>query len=174
MNLNGEKIYLKLLNVDDVTQNYINWLNDSEINEFLECRWKNHTFEEVKDYVKNISDSSSDYMFGIFNKDTNEHIGNIKIGDINQIHRYANIGLVIGNKKSWGKGYGAEAITLITRYAKNELNLNKLIAGIYENNIGSYKAFLKAGYNNAARYKKQRFYKGSYIDEIVVEKLLVK
>lgn len=172
MKLIGEKIYLKLLKPEDVTTSYVNWLNDEEINQFLECRWKPHTLEEIKEYVDKIDSDESNYLFGIYIKEINEYVGNIKIGEINKNHRYADIGLLIGNKNAWGKGYGSEAIKLVTQFAKNELNLNKLVAGIYGNNIGSYKAFIKSGYQEAARYKKHRYYKGNYIDEIVVEKLL--
>jgi RimJ/RimL family protein N-acetyltransferase len=78
--------------------------------------------------------------------------------------------VLIGERRCWGKGYGAEAISLATRYAFEELNLNKVIAGIYAANVASLKAFLKAGFKEAGVLRQHRFCKGVYMDEIIVEK----
>lgn len=171
MNLVGEKIYLKPLKVDDVTESYIEWINNEEITQFMECRFTKHSADDIKNYVKGIYSSENDYIFGIYIKENKEYIGNIKIGNINSRHRFGDVGIMIGNKNAWGKGFGSEAIKLISDFAKKDLNLNKLIAGIYDNNAGCYRAFLNAGFTDAARYKKHRYYKGKYVDQIVVEKL---
>lgn len=170
MKIIGDRIYLKILSVEDVSNNYVDWMKDEEIIQFLESRWKVYTFEDLRAYVKEMNDSSKDFLFGIYLKEGDEHIGNIKIGAINQMHRFGDVGLLIGNKKIWGKGYGAAAIKLATEFAFKELNLNKLKAGIYANNMGSYKAFIKAGYREVGRYRKHRFFKGEFVDEIIVER----
>ncbi len=170
MKMKGNRIYLKLLSPDDITQNYVSWMQDEKVVQFLESRWKVYTLENLKEYVKLMNESTEDYFLGIFLKEKEEHIGNIKIGEINQLHRFGDVGLIIGNKDVWGKGYGTETIELVTLYGFDELNLNKLKAGMYANNIGSYKAFIKAGYMEIGRFKNHRFYKGSYVDEILLEK----
>lgn len=171
MNIKGKGIYLKLLNSDDATSAYLNWMEDNEVTQFLESRWKSYTLDELKAYIEETNDGLNNFLFGIFQIESKEHIGNIKIGGINQIHRYADIGILIGNKKMWGKGYATEAINLITNYAFNELNLNKLIAGIYVINKGSYKAFMKANYEEAGTLKRHSFCNGKYIDIVLVEKI---
>jgi len=166
----GENVYIKILDVEDVSGAYLNWMNDEEVTEFLESRWNSYTLNDLKEYVRMMSENPNNFFFGIYLNDNNEHIGNIKIGDINQYHKYADIGIVIGDKKKWGRGYASEAITLATKYAFKTLHLNKVFAGIYENNIGSYKAFLKANFYDAGRLKKHLMYKGKYVDKIIVEK----
>jgi len=116
-----------------------------------------------------MKNSTNDYLFGVFLKDKSEHIGNIKIGNIEQIHRSGDVGILLGNRKQWGKGYATEAIKLATRYAFEELNLHTLTAGMYVNNIGSQKAFMKAGYTEVGRLKNHRFYKGEFVDVIIME-----
>jgi RimJ/RimL family protein N-acetyltransferase len=165
------RVYLKLLSPEDVTQAYVNWMKDELVTQYLESRWRVFSLEELKDYVRHVNGSGQEYLFGIVLKENNQHIGNIKIGAINQFHRYGDIGLLIGEKTAWGKGYGREAIELATQYAFEKLNLNKLVAGIYVNNIGSHKAFMKAGYSEVGRLKKHRFSNGEYVDEILVERL---
>lgn len=166
----GERIFLRTLTPEDVNQTYLNWMENEEVKQFLETRWEKYTLESLKEYVKSKYESPNDFMFGIFLKENNEHIGNIKIGSVHPIHNFGDLGIMIGNKKMWCKGYATEAIKLLTEFALNELNLNKLIAGINELNIGSYKAFMKAGYREVGRFKKHALYKGKYTDSIYVEK----
>jgi [ribosomal protein S5]-alanine N-acetyltransferase len=170
MSIHGQHIYLRLLTPIDVNNDYVAWMNDNEITQYLETRWSVHTEATIRAFVQEICDSSNDYLFGMFLKNTDQHIGNIKIGNINQRHRYGDVGLIIGDKASWGKGIAAEAIKLITQYAFEDLNLNKLTAGMYEQNLGSYKAFLKAGYREVGRYQKHFFCQGRYVDAFLVEK----
>lgn len=143
--IDGQCIYLREVLLTDVNEQYHKWLNDSETTQFLETKFCPQTMEAIEEYVKNMLKSDDSIFLAIIEKGTDKHIGNIKIGPINWIHRFATISLILGNKTKWGKGYGTEAIKLIVDYSFNRLGLHRLNAGIYENNIGSIKAFLKAG-----------------------------
>ena len=101
-------------------------------------------------------------------KKKGQHIGNIKLGPINWIHRFGDISLLIGEKDCWVKGYASEAIALITSFAFNVLNLHKLRAGCYSNNLGSARAFEKVGYIREGLLKKQWLQNGEFQDEILL------
>ncbi len=168
--MNEETILqLKLLSENDVAENYLSWMQDPEVVQYLECRWCAHTMESLREYVKNVCLSPNDFAFAIFiNNET--HIGNVKIGNINWMHRFAEIGLLIGERSFRGRGLGTEVIRRATEYAFKELNINKLVAGIYSPNVASYKAFSKAGYREVGILKNHRFYKGDFVDEFFMEK----
>jgi RimJ/RimL family protein N-acetyltransferase len=166
----GERVFLRILSPDDVSDAYVAWLSDPEVTQYLECRWRSFSKEELRAYVATMNKDEHNVLFGIFEKNAALHLGNIKIGSIDMLHRFADIGVLIGERRCWGKGYGAEAISLATRYAFEELNLNKVIAGIYAANVASLKAFLKAGFKEAGVLRQHRFCKGVYMDEIIVEK----
>ncbi len=170
MQITGQRINLRALTPDDVGERYVAWMNDAEITQFLESRWQVHTLESIRAFVAAMQASPRDVQFGIFLNEAGEHIGNIKIGSIDHIHRRADVGLLIGEKSAWGKGYATEAIELATRFAFEELNLQKLTAGMYAPNIGSYRAFIKAGWSDAGRQRAHYFYKGGYVDGIIVER----
>ena len=76
---------------------------------------------------------------------------------------------MIGNKNYWGKGIGTESIWCVAKYSFEVLKLNKIIASMYETNIGSYKSFLKVGFNEVGRCKNHYLCDGSYIDKFIVE-----
>jgi RimJ/RimL family protein N-acetyltransferase len=166
---NGSEIYLTILSEANYSPNYAGWMNDYEITRFLESRWKYQTDASVRDYIRYMNESTTNFLFGIFLQDTNQHIGNIKIGGIDWIHRYGDVGLLIGERSHWGKGYASLAILQVTQIAFRHLNLNKLWAGIYKGNEGSYKAFIKAGWRDVGLLKNHRYSNGQYIDEYLVE-----
>jgi [ribosomal protein S5]-alanine N-acetyltransferase len=162
--IDGERIILRDVKTSDVNQDYCNWMNDPEVNQYLETRHSVQTLDSIMEYVKRLEGNKDEIFFAICLKEDGKHIGNIKIGPINHIHKYADVSLVIGDKNQWGKGFATEAIKLITNYAFQVLNLNKLRAGCYEQNEGSKKAFEKAGYTVEAIFKNQYLYKGKYIN----------
>ena len=76
-----------------------------------------------------------------------QHIGNIKLGFINKHHQKGQISLFIGEKNSWGKGYGKESIKAITQWGFKELHLERIEAGCYAGNTASLQAFLTVGFS---------------------------
>ena len=144
--LKSDKLILKELISSDVTQQYIEWLNDFEVNKYLESRFIHQDEHTVKAFVEACQYSELHFLFGMFLQGSMKHIGNIKLGPINIHHNYAEIGLMIGDKDSWGKGFASKAVSIVTQFGFNQLKLAKLSAGCYESNIGSKKAFEKSGY----------------------------
>ena len=116
-----------------------------------------------------MNNSDNNILFAIVDKESEKHIGNIKLGNIHPVHKYADIGLIIGDKSYWGQGIATNAISLVSKYAFNNLNLRKVFAGVYENNIGSIKAFEKCGFKKAYVKKDTYFFDGKYIDALVFE-----
>ena len=170
MEIIGDRIYLRVLFPGDVGANYLKWVNDEETMQFTESKSRVYCLESLKEYVRNINKSSNGFLFGIFVKKCKEQIGNIKIGSINQIHKFGAVGILVGNKSYWGKGYGTESLKLVTKHAFEEHNLNKLIAGMNATNVACHKMFMNAGYREVGRYKRHLLYNGDYIDQILVEK----
>ena len=88
------------------------------------------------------------------------------------MHRHADVGIILGDKTCWGKGYAAESLRLVAGYARQSLQLHKLMAGIYANNIGSIQAFLKAGFAQEGRFASHWFCGGEYVDGLQMGLLL--
>lgn len=103
-------------------------------------------------------------MYGIF--DDNTHIGNIVISGFSSHHRKAKLTYVIGETNYWGKGVASFAVAKIIEIAKDELNLNKLYAGIASGNIGSMKVLEKNGFVLEGIRKQHLFYFGEFLNQI--------
>ena len=165
--IQGKNIYLRSLSLKDVTKDYLKWLQDKDVNFFLETRHEIQNLSKIKNYVTSCNNSNTSYLFGIFT-DLDVHIGNIKLGPIKEIHSIASISIFLGNKNYWGKGIGPEAIKILANFSFKELNLNKLIAGMYANNLHSLKAFEIVGFRKEGLRKKHYKLESNFIDIVEV------
>jgi ribosomal-protein-alanine N-acetyltransferase len=169
--LEGERIYLREVRPSDVNEDYYRWMNDPDITRYLESRFRPNSLEGLREYVvAKLKDPESVFL-AIVLKDGDRHIGNIKLGPINWIHRYADIGIIIGEKSCWGCGYATEAIALMADYGFNTLDLHKLTAGCYDLNQSSAKAFLKAGFVQEGVRRSHFYCDGKYVDDIMLAKI---
>ena len=51
VDIESKRLQLRELNVADVTESYVSWLNNPEINQYLESRFFKHEFKDVKRFV---------------------------------------------------------------------------------------------------------------------------
>jgi len=166
--LEGKRLRLRLLEPQDVGEAYVRWMNDPEVTRFLEVRFRPQTLESIKDFVTSLQGDRNNLLFGMFLADSGRHIGNIKLGGIDRNHGTADIGLFIGEKDCWNRGFATEAIALVTEYAFGVLGLYKVVAGFYAANEGSIRALHKAGYFDDGRLKDQLAYEGGRADQVLV------
>lgn len=163
----GSRVYLYTLDSNTVSEKYISWLNQPDVNRYLELRFLKNDRQSTVAYVEEMSSSSENYFFGIYLSNSGTHIGNIKLGPIDFNHLSATIGIMIGDGNFWGQGYATEAIELLKEFAFKRLNLLKLNAGCYSSNVGSTKAFLKAGFSQEGLQKSQVICDGARSDVIL-------
>jgi RimJ/RimL family protein N-acetyltransferase len=147
--LDGARIYLRPLHPEDVTSEYINSLNDPDVNRYLvnvrQC-WQ--TDKTVRDYVVLNLGSSTSILFGIFvrNEPSAPLVGTVSVSTIDYFHYLASIGICLFAKRSWRKGYAHQALEMVRDYLFSECHLHYLEAGVYAENVDSIKCFLNSGF----------------------------
>ena len=159
--LPNKLLTLKVLTPKDVSDEYVSWLNDYEGVRFTDQKSVEHNKEGVADFVNDKLNSNVDLLFGIF-FDT-RHIGNIKLGPIDYIHKVSDISFFIGDKEMWGKGLMTQVIDFVVDLAFKEVGggLDKVTAGAYANNIGSIKTLEKTDLLQRGGELNKLFLKGS-------------
>jgi RimJ/RimL family protein N-acetyltransferase len=162
----GDAIFLRDLTPEDVSDRYCEWLNDPDVNRYLETRFDTQTRERVLAYVQAQARAADSVLLGIMRKSDRCHLGNLRIGEISERHKTATIALVIGEKSAWGQGVGTEAIRLASRYAMQSLGIRKLTARCYATNAGSIRAFERAGWTREGVQRGQFISEGTVIDGI--------
>lgn len=167
--MTGNKVLIKPLSEASISKQYLEWMNDPEVLKYTESRWQKYDKDDLKIYVHNMNKSQNNFLFGIFTTKTGKHIGNIKIGNVNQHHKFADLGIIIGTREEWGKGYATEAIKLAVDYAFTQLKLYKLIAGVYANNLGSIKALEKVGFIKCGKHIDHCVFDNHRVDTLIFE-----
>jgi RimJ/RimL family protein N-acetyltransferase len=167
-----KRLQLRTLSKDDATEHYLCWMEDSAISRYLESGQEKQTLASIAAYIEDKNRSADDLLLGIFVREGGSHIGNIKLGGIDPYHRRAHIGILIGEKLQWGKGYATETIEALVSYAGSILNLFRVYAGCHASNSGSVCAFLKAGFEEEGRLRKHDRIDDEWVDSIILGRLL--
>jgi ribosomal-protein-alanine N-acetyltransferase len=166
------RLVLSCLNLHDVNLEYVNWLNDPEVNQYLEVRHTVVTLHSQKQFVRILQESDHSFILGIYLEES-ILIGTIKAGPINGFHQTAEIGLMIGAKQYWGNGFGTEAIAGVCDYFSKQPLIRKLNAGVQAPNTGSAKAFLKNDFLLEGKRMGQYLNReGVAVDELLFGKFL--
>jgi RimJ/RimL family protein N-acetyltransferase len=123
---------------------YVSWLNDPHVNMYLETRG-DYTIDLLKTYIED-QYKNEVYFWAIHLKDSNKHIGNIKIDPINIEHNSGEYGILMGDKTNWSKGYAKEASKRVLKYCFEELKLSKITLGVIQENTSAVKLYEKIGF----------------------------
>jgi len=168
----GKHLFLRTLCNDDASPRYLSWLSDTEVIQYLEIRFSEpFAVEDLIAFIVASNDSDDLLLLGIFLRNDGRHIGNIKLGPINPNHSTGDIGLLIGERGEWGKGYASEAIELLTNYAFSTLGLAKVTASCYGDNEGSRRAFIGSGFVEEGRRIAQFISRGQREDAVLLGKV---
>ena len=137
--LNGPRIHLRALTERDLTDTYLQWLNDDEI-----CRNNSHavfpnTEHKMRVYFEGLKNATQQVVLAIIHTESGKHIGNVALQNINWVSRNAEFAILVGDKEFWRGGYGGEAARLIVDYGFNRLNLHRIYCGTFDNNTGMIK-----------------------------------
>ncbi|HOZ55675.1 MAG: Spermidine N(1)-acetyltransferase [Parcubacteria group bacterium ADurb.Bin316] len=167
--LKGEKINLCPLNEELHLDNTLQWLNDEDVIKWLLMIFPLSETQEKDWFAKRLilSNPPSDILLAIVLKD-GKHVGNIGLHKIDWISRRAELGIVIGDKEQWGKGLATEAESLLIDFAWKKLNLCKITAHVFSDNIASLKALQKNGAVEEARLKDHIWKNGKFNDLIAL------
>ena len=163
------KLTLKVLKPDDVSERYVDWLNDYDVVKFTEQHYVKHSKKNVIDFVEKMYLSEANLLFGIYFD--HEHIGNIKLGPIDFNHNASEIGFFIGEKQYLRKGVVSEVIGAVVRIAFTDIRLDKVTAGTHANNIGAIQVLKNNGFIEEGRRYKQLLFEGQRIDALIFGKV---
>mgnify|MGYP002836596204 CR=1 FL=1 len=161
--LTGNNYLLVPMTLEHITKEYIGWLNDPNVNQFLEVRNSPQTRLSVEHYINDFSQSDDKYLWAIFPVD-GTLIGTVNLHSIDSYHKTCELGLMIGNIDYWGKTTSTEAISLVINFAYTELGLNRIAGGTYSSNIGMNFTFKKLGFTREGIMRLAYFDGKKFID----------
>jgi len=137
--------------IDDFS-NYLNWMKD-EGNKFIESVRQNWSIQELTSFVDECNSLNSCVLLGIF--EGNNHIGNIKIDQIDIAKKSAWIGILIGSRTHRGIGLGHTVMTNTTKKFYELFNIENFFLGVDIQNLPAIKSYEKSGFSFYINHEKQ-------------------
>jgi RimJ/RimL family protein N-acetyltransferase len=170
--LYGKRIRLRGNERSDLPK-FVEWLNDPDVRRTLSMSMPISQAAEEQWFENMLKRPSEEQSLGIEIKDGDgwRLIGNCSIFDIKWRARSAEVGLFIGDKSCWNKGYGTEVMRLLLRHGFETLNLNRIFLRVDAANLGGIRAYEKAGFVHEGRFRQGTFQGGEYRDMLFMSVL---
>lgn len=161
----GKRIRLRGVEKTDV-QKFYEWINDPEVTAGLAIYLPMSISDEEK------------WLESIGNRDPHEKpmaievkegkgwklIGNCGFFNIEWTHRTGELGIMIGDKSVWNKGYGTETMELLLQYGFETLNLHRIFLRVYSTNPRAIRSYEKAGFIHEGTMREALYRNGKYAD----------
>jgi RimJ/RimL family protein N-acetyltransferase len=99
-------------------------------------------------------------------------IGHCGLYNIDETARHCELGITIGDKDFWGRGYGRDAVRLLLRYAFRLRNLRRVWLEVHAENERALRAYKACGFVEEGRLREQAWLDGRYVDMVYMGVLL--
>lgn len=166
--IHGELITLGPL-VRDLIPTLARWMNDmAGLRTLGPAGPRPMTVEAETGWFDSLA-TSDDIVFLIRERTSGSAIGTTSLMEIDFRNRSAVFGIYIGEPSARGKGFGSEATRLVLDYAFNLLGLHSVRLGVAAFNTAGIRAYQKAGFQEAGRWRERWWHEGSLWDEVLMD-----
>jgi RimJ/RimL family protein N-acetyltransferase len=165
MTILGMRLRLRAIERSDIPT-FVRWFNDPDVRQYLQMYLPMSQAEEERWFESQLADDSG-RVFGIETME-GQLVGNIGLHDIDGKDQCAVVGIVIGEKNYWDKGYGTEAVRTLLGFAFDQMNLHRVQLVAYEFNERAMRCYQKCGFREEGRLRSKHFYGGAYHDEVIM------
>ncbi len=151
--LKGERVYFTRLQFENIYKHF-EWNNDPELNH-LDSELP-YSEEPLGDFKKRfeqlVFDPNPNSIDFEIHADDGKLIGVAFISAISEHNSHATIGITIGDRDYWGKGYGRDALTVLLDHCFEDLSLHRVAAETFEFNDAWRRLVRWAGFEREGLY----------------------
>jgi RimJ/RimL family protein N-acetyltransferase len=146
----GQSVRLSLPDPETDSKLFARWRRDSEYARLLDS-------SPVSQFPPNMDkewlekENFDSYIFLIRRLADDQSIGFIELDGIDWRSGNGWVGIAIGERENWGKGYGTDAFRILIRFAFRELNLRRLSLTVFEYNPRAQRSYEKLGFQVEGR-----------------------
>ena len=161
----GKKVDLVALDTKYI-DHYIRWINDPEVTDLLGDARAPYSKAREREWIESVLSSHGDgRVFTILSK-KKEPIGTISFNHLDFRNGHGVLGIMIGEKWLWDKGYGSDAIKTLLRFGFEELGLRKIELYLNPENSRAHACYKKCGFVDEGSKREHMFYNGRYVDDL--------
>ncbi|MBU9721647.1 MULTISPECIES: GNAT family N-acetyltransferase [Bacillaceae] len=161
------KVQVRELTLDDVEDRY-QWCLDKEVTKHLNMPEKYPPFskDETRSWVEKCINKTNGYEQKAIVTEGGKHIGWVDLKNIDKMNKHAELGIAIGDKEYWGKGFGLAAMKEMLLWGFNELGLNKIWLRVEVDNEKAIKSYIRMGYVEEGILRQDRLRNGEFVDRL--------
>jgi RimJ/RimL family protein N-acetyltransferase len=93
-----------------------------------------------------------------------KYIGDCGLMGLGNPHGTAELGILIGDRAYWGRGYGRDAVRLLLRYGFHYLGLRRIALTTHAKNVRAIRCYLACGFVEEGRPRQAAWVEGEYVD----------
>jgi len=152
----GRHTIIKPISPSEINDKYLSWLNDKDINQYLEVRYKKQEYTDIINYINYLRSKESCELFAIFLKKEKLHIGNATITSYN-LHDdgCVDFGIMLGDSRTHSMGIGGEIHVLLLEYFFSDPRIIRINAGAYSDNVIACRTLESVGYIKEGVFRKR-------------------
>lgn len=168
--MEGKLVRLRAYEKSDLDA-VMKWVNDEEVTDWLggeALLYPVSSLSEDRFIEAAAAQSDRQKNFVIESLADRRYVGGISFNIIDWRSRHAGVGIAIGDKSLWGKGYGTDAMRVLMRMAFDRMNLHRLWLHVFDYNVRAIKSYEKCGFKREGVLREDRFARGKYHDTIVM------
>jgi RimJ/RimL family protein N-acetyltransferase len=165
----GRLIRLCAVDPDSLSKSFVNWTRDTEYWRLLAATppypWSQ---EGVKKFIEKdlLKDDPRNIFFTIRALEDDRLIGELGFDGISYTQGETFVGIGIGERDYWDKGYGTDAMNVLLRYGFTELNLQRVTLTVFEYNARAIRSYEKCGFRVEGRTRETLHREGRRWDVI--------
>lgn len=163
--LKGSKVALRPGDESDIYLLH-KWYNDDELNKL--AGWSSSKVTASKLRYNMSRSFGYDPMNLMIDNEEGTPIGTIQLYDFNEQDKSCKLGIRIGDRNYWSKGYGADAVNTLLEYAFMKIDIYRVTLKVYEYNERAVKCYLKCGFQYEGRTRQSAYIDGKFYDEIIM------
>jgi RimJ/RimL family protein N-acetyltransferase len=145
--IDGTKVRIRQKQLEDA-HNDFTWQSDQELSDLDAVSPLDIPFpiylEEFREQLLNPSVTRKNFAIETLD---GKHIGNCVYYNIDNLRHQAEVGIMIGERDYWDKGYGTDAMTTLVNYIFNNIGFKRLYLKTLEKNIRAQHSFTKCGFS---------------------------
>ena len=164
----GKRIALRAWSREDLPT-FLRWFNDPEITMYAGNAYPSLSMDQEERYYERHVDDGHHYC--MLTHDGSVLIGECALFDIEAKNRSAEVGITIGEKEYWNRGYGREALGLLLEIGFDGLGLNRIHLRHVDFNERGHRCFLAAGFVEEGRLRQGTFVAGGFRDVVLMSVL---
>ncbi len=147
----GARVVLREKQLGDAPDDY-RWRTEPELSRFDAARPLAVTYQEYLALLREELLFPSPYRRSLAIEDeAGHHIGNIMYYNIDTIRQEAELGITIGERSCWSRGYGSEAVRLLSEHLLRSTRFRRVHLKTLDWNRRARRCFLKAGFAECGR-----------------------